>query len=398
MAGANNRSLKAAGLPKKTVDQIRVARGAGMSVKSAIQHAQAHGLPLGKAKGGELTGWQKAAAGATTHAEHAASRAAREAHVAAEGRKAALKSAMESRQRNLTRALDAASQTTLTRRLVRQHMAKLEARQNAEAARPKWSPKGRQNTPDNAQRLAGMLQAGTAAVRAAGTPEKGMVHVYNPDSGKTATLKALSTKGSAVVVRDRVRQASGEPAQYQVIHKGTGIGIGNYYKTSAGAAEAAKGVAKSLDKTIERMKSGDVRAGEALYKYSVRKRGQIAARPSPQEARAEAKRIEKEASAAKEAEFKAQWQAKNDRRDERKLGIAQRLTRMYSKARAAVGKAGWEVYHAQLDAKKNGLEPLRQAESKAAALEARVKHLEMRAKKLRVDPKRTYKNKYDLLY
>lgn len=63
MAGANNRALKAAGIPKATIKTVRVARGSGLSVQSAIQHAQAHGLPMGKAKSGDLTGWQKAAAG-----------------------------------------------------------------------------------------------------------------------------------------------------------------------------------------------------------------------------------------------------------------------------------------------------------------------------------------------
>lgn len=63
MAGATNKAMKAAGLPAKSIETVRVARGSGLSVQSAIQHAQAHGLPMGKAKSGDLTGWQKAAAG-----------------------------------------------------------------------------------------------------------------------------------------------------------------------------------------------------------------------------------------------------------------------------------------------------------------------------------------------
>lgn len=66
MAGATNKAMKAAGLPAKSIETVRVARGSGLSVQSAIQHAQAHGLPMGKAKGGELTGWQRAAAGVKT--------------------------------------------------------------------------------------------------------------------------------------------------------------------------------------------------------------------------------------------------------------------------------------------------------------------------------------------
>jgi hypothetical protein len=92
MAGATNRAMKAAGLPRKTQETVRVALGAGVTIQSAIRHAQAHGLPLGKAKGGSVTGWDKAAAGATTPAEH---RAAHEAHAAS--RKAAMLSARQSR-------------------------------------------------------------------------------------------------------------------------------------------------------------------------------------------------------------------------------------------------------------------------------------------------------------
>ena len=95
MAGANNKAMKAAGLPKKTQDTVRVALGAGMTVQSAIRHAQAHGLPLGKAKtAGELSGWQRAAAGGVSPAEKAAASAAREAYVAGAARKAALGAAM----------------------------------------------------------------------------------------------------------------------------------------------------------------------------------------------------------------------------------------------------------------------------------------------------------------
>lgn len=386
MAGATNRALKSAGIPKGTIKTLRVESGGRMSLRSAIQLASGKDLPVGKAHD-HL---------AKRDAKHAASPEGQAA--AADSRsKAALQAAMQKRQGNLTRVVDAASQMTLTRRLVRQHMAKQEAKQNAEAARPKWSPKGRQNTPDNAQRMAGMLRDGADAVRAAGTPEKGMVHVYNPDSKKTATLKALSTKGSAAVVRDRVRQETNAPAQYQVIHRGTGIGIGGYHRSRTDAAEAATGLSKSLDKTIERMKAGNVRAGDALYKYSIRKQGQLASRPSPQEARAETKRVAKEAQAAKETAFNASVRAANEKRDTRRLAVAQRLTRMYQKAKADAGDARVAAYRAQVAVKKDGLEPMRQAESKAAALGARVKHLEARAKKLRIDPSRTYRDTIDVI-
>lgn len=382
MAGATNRALKSAGIPKSTIQTLRVEHGSGLSLRSALGIAHERGLPVGTAH--EFMAKRDAKAAKRPEAQQAAA----DFRAKAAERMKAVAEHKERRQKNLARAVDAALQTTLTRR----HMTKLEARQNAAQAAPKWTPKKRFNNPENAQRMASMLHAGTAAVRAAGTPEKGMVHVYNPESGKVATLKALSTKGGAVVVRDRVRQAEHMPAQYQVIHKGTGIGIGNYHRTRADAAEAAAGMSKNLDKTIERMKSGDVRAGDALHKYVVQKHGRLISRPTPQEVRAEAKAKAKEAAAAKVAERMAQWQ-KPDKRESRRLGVAQRLTRMYSKARAEANKAGWDAYHAQVDAK---TEAAKQAENRADRATARMRHIENRAKKLGVDPKRTYKTKYDL--
>ena len=400
MAGATNRALKAAGIPKATIATLRVEHGSGLSLRSALGIAHERGLPVGKAAEFHAAREAKHAASPAGQAAAADFRAkAATAMKAAGERKAALRSAIENRQRNLTRAIGAATDRAFVARSVSAMMTRQMATQRAaEAALPKWSPKGRQNTPDNAQRMADMLRAGTAAVRAAGTPEKGMIHVFNPHSGKTATLKALSTKGGAAVVRDRVRQESNAPEQYQVIHKGTGIGVGRYYKSRTDATEAASGLSKSLDRTIERMKSGDARAGEALYRYSVRKSAQIASRPSPQEARAQTRQAAKEKAATKEAEFNASWRAKSEKRDARRLAVAQRLTSMVRKAKSTLNKAGVDVYHAQLDAKKNGWDPVRAAERKAESAEARVKHLEARAKKLRVDPKRTYSAVHDLLY
>jgi hypothetical protein len=107
MAGATNRALKAAGLPKATQAQIRVARGAGLTVQSAIQHAQAHGLPLGKAKtAGELTGWQKAAAGVkATPAERKAAlvRPGTERMQASKANIATLRAQRDARRENMQR-------------------------------------------------------------------------------------------------------------------------------------------------------------------------------------------------------------------------------------------------------------------------------------------------------
>ena len=46
MAGATNRALRAAGLPKPTVKTLRAEAGAGLSLRSAIQIAVARGLAV----------------------------------------------------------------------------------------------------------------------------------------------------------------------------------------------------------------------------------------------------------------------------------------------------------------------------------------------------------------
>ncbi len=62
MAGANNKSLKAAGFKPAAIEKIRTTGGAGLSIRSAIGHAQQHGIAIpAKAAGQAPTGWQKAA-------------------------------------------------------------------------------------------------------------------------------------------------------------------------------------------------------------------------------------------------------------------------------------------------------------------------------------------------
>ena len=49
MAGATNRALKAAGIPKATIATLRVEHGSGLSLRSALGIAHERGLPVGKA-------------------------------------------------------------------------------------------------------------------------------------------------------------------------------------------------------------------------------------------------------------------------------------------------------------------------------------------------------------
>jgi hypothetical protein len=409
MAGATNRQFKTAGMPKSTIDKVRVIAGAGVTLRAAVAVAKDHKLPVGKADAFLARHDAKRAASPEGQAATADFRSKAAATMKAAGerraaeesaRKAALQAAMTKRQNNLTRVVSKATDLALTGRLVSQMMTRQLAAQEAKKAaappKPAWSPKGRQNTPDNAKRMADMLHEGAAAVRAAGSPEKGMVHVYNPESKQVSTLKALSTKGAAVVVQSKVRKETHAPEQFQVVHKGTGIGIGAHYRTRTEAAEVARGVSKGLDKTIERMKAGDVRAGEALYRYSVKKRGQIMSQPSPQEKRAATRQAAKEAQAAKDKAFQEKWRASSEARDARKLRVAQRLTDMIRKAKDSMATAHRAVYDASVHVKKHGTGPLHQAEAQHAMAMARVKHLEGRAKRLGIEPTRQYRHAAEL--
>ena len=182
MAGATNRAMKAAGLPRKTQETVRVALGAGMTVQSAIRHAAAHGLPLGKAKGGNVTGWDKAAAGATTPAEH---RAAHEAHAAS--RKAAM---LAARQNRVAGSLDAAGKRMLTGRMVSAMMSRQLAAQQAADAQ-KAAQTERQN------RVAGAL----------GAASKGMLTARKERAEAARRGKmAVSTSDRKEWVRDGVRE------------------------------------------------------------------------------------------------------------------------------------------------------------------------------------------------
>ena len=49
MAGATNRALKSAGLPKSTIKTVRAESGGRLNLQSAIAIARAKGLDVGKA-------------------------------------------------------------------------------------------------------------------------------------------------------------------------------------------------------------------------------------------------------------------------------------------------------------------------------------------------------------
>lgn len=302
MAGATNRAMKAAGLPRKTQETVRVALGAGVTIQSAIRHAQAHGLPLGKAKGGNVTGWDKAAAGATTPAEH---RAAHEASAAS--RKAAM---LTARQNRVAGSLDAAGKRMLTGRMVSAMMSRqLAAQQAADAQKAKQTAK--QN------RVAGALGAASkgmlASRKAAAKPALSALDRYrqqvratarekersdlsdmtasvreNMAAGRAALAASAKPRGGLerTVVRgfvDRkasvqnvraiaksgdffVHKTGGFSSGYGVTHRPSGTTI--YQSHSLGATKAAlDGVAKSGSKILSRIEGGDLRAAKALIRY-----------------------------------------------------------------------------------------------------------------------------------
>jgi hypothetical protein len=105
MAGATNRALKAAGIPKATIQTLRVESGGRLSLRSAIGMAHERKLPVGKAvehmakrdarQASSKEG--QAAAGDFRAKAAAAMKAAGERKAAAESRRAALQAASAGR-------------------------------------------------------------------------------------------------------------------------------------------------------------------------------------------------------------------------------------------------------------------------------------------------------------
>jgi hypothetical protein len=123
MAGANNRSLKAAGIPKSTIQTLRVESGGRLSLRSAIGMAHERNLPVGKAvehmakRDARQASSKEGQAAAGDFRTKAAERMrAAAAERAVTERKAALQAAMTKRQGNLARTVGAASSAMLAAR------------------------------------------------------------------------------------------------------------------------------------------------------------------------------------------------------------------------------------------------------------------------------------------
>jgi hypothetical protein len=106
MAGATNRALKAAGIPKSTIATLRVEHGSGLSLRSALGIAHERGLPVGKAAEFHAAREAKHAASPAGQAAAADFRAkAATALKAARERKAAMLAERQKRVAGTVRAL-----------------------------------------------------------------------------------------------------------------------------------------------------------------------------------------------------------------------------------------------------------------------------------------------------
>lgn len=196
MAGATNRAMKAAGIPRATQNVIRVNSGGAHTLKSAIAVAAAHGAPVPDkvhahiaardAKAGAKTA--KSAAAAENAAKRAEARAVYERGNASSGEKlAAMRSNLrqlvsEKRQadRDVTRARDlarAAAEKTL--------------------GAPKKGPKARENRLNHARALEAAENASPDVKRAAAAAVQ----------ARTALQSALQSRDATATARKAQRGA-----------------------------------------------------------------------------------------------------------------------------------------------------------------------------------------------
>jgi hypothetical protein len=148
MAGATNRALKAAGIPKATIATLRVEHGSGLSLRSALGIAHERGLPVGKAAEFHAAREAKHAASPAGQAAAADFRAkAATALKAAGERKAAM---LAERQKRVAGTVRALGKGMLAQR-------KAAAAAKAEAARKAAAPK-REATLDGLRQA--MLEVG----------------------------------------------------------------------------------------------------------------------------------------------------------------------------------------------------------------------------------------------
>jgi hypothetical protein len=266
MAGATNRALKAAGVPKATIKTIRVKAGGRLSLKSALGVAAEHGLDTGKAH------------------EHLARRDAKEAASpkAVAARKAAM---LAERQKRVAGSLGGAARGMLAARKTAQADAQRAAEQvkrdpaavRALAIRQLGSAmltERRSGAPNAARVVAEqrsrLARLATEVDRAAGASRVGKykieknvtVHVKTAD-GMTPT-KAIVKAGNMAAVRvgkDR----------YNVVHAPTGAVHSNDLSKNV-AISAVRGMAsgRAAATISAHAKSGFASTGDAKTDRAIR--------------------------------------------------------------------------------------------------------------------------------
>jgi hypothetical protein len=206
MAGATNRSLKSAGFKPAAIKVIRSTGGRGLSLRSAIGHAQQHGLAVpAKAvdragTGGAPEGWKRAARGEPTKpaqsaaAAEAQAKAKQEARAiyergnAASGGKLA---EMRSNIRQLTGRAREADERLRT------------AKNNAESAarkalgEPKKGPKAKQNRAEHERKLAEAVRNNPDVQRAAAERASVRAQLSSTLASRDATAKARKQQRGA---------------------------------------------------------------------------------------------------------------------------------------------------------------------------------------------------------
>ena len=208
MAGATNRSLKSAGFKPAAIKVIRSTGGRGLSLRSAIGHAQQHGLAVpAKAvdragTGGAPEGWKRAARGEPTKpaqsaaAAEAQAKAKQEARAIYERGNAASGGKLAEMRSNIREAVTRVRQAEQRLRDV-ESSARREVVQRI--GQPKKGPKARQNQLAHDRAVASAmarrpeLSAATAERNAAKTQLQGLLASRNA----TATSRAKTRQAEA---------------------------------------------------------------------------------------------------------------------------------------------------------------------------------------------------------
>lgn len=282
MAGATNRALKAAGVPKATIKTIRVEHGGRLSLRAALVVAGSRGLDVGKGHDHlAKRDAKEAASPKAVAARKAAMLAARQNRVAgtlgatAKGMMAARKTAQAAaqkvagqteKQKRVAGALNASGKAMLAARkaAAKPVMSALDRyRQQVKVAA---TEKERGDLSAMATRVRDNMAAGRAALAASAKPRGGLertvVRGFVDRKASVQNVRAIAKSGDFFV-----HKSGGFGSGYGVTHRPSGTTIYQSHSLSATRA-VMDGVAKSGSKILSRIEGGDMRAAKALSRYT----------------------------------------------------------------------------------------------------------------------------------